>query len=135
LRTRAANNRPFVVVQKMQAEAQAEFQQQADALKQQLTDTEARLHALEQGGSTNGQPASSLTLTPDQQAEIERFKRQLIQTRTDLRDVQSNLRGNIDLLGSVLAFVNIWLVPILVSLFALVLAVLRRRRRARAVVV
>jgi ABC-type uncharacterized transport system involved in gliding motility auxiliary subunit len=135
LRTRAANNRPFVVVQKMQAEAQAEFQQRADALKQQLTDTEARLHALEQGGSTNGQPASSLTLTPDQQAEIERFKRQLIQTRTDLRDVQSNLRGNIDLLGSILAFVNIWLVPILVSLFALVLAVLRRRRRARAVVV
>jgi ABC-type uncharacterized transport system involved in gliding motility auxiliary subunit len=119
----------------MQAEAQAEFQQQADALKQQLTDTEARLHALEQGGSTNGQPASSLTLTPDQQAEIERFKRQLIQTRTDLRDVQSNLRGNIDLLGSILAFANIWLVPILVSLFALVLAVLRRRRRARAVVV
>ncbi len=135
LRTRAANNRPFVVVQKMQAEAQAEFQQQADALKQQLTDTEARLHALEQGGSTNGQPASSLTLTPDQQAEIERFKRQLIQTRTDLRDVQSNLRGNIDLLGSILAFVNIWLVAILVSVFALVLAVLRRRRRARAVVV
>ena len=135
LRTRAANNRPFVVVQKMQAEAQAQFQQQADALKQQLTDTESRLHALEQGGSTNGQPANSLSLTPDQQAEIERFKRQLIQTRSDLREVQSNLRGNIDLLGTILAFVNIWLVPILVSLFAIVLAVLRRRRRARAVVV
>jgi ABC-type uncharacterized transport system involved in gliding motility auxiliary subunit len=134
LRTRAANNRPFVVVQKMQAEAQAQFQQQADALKQQLTDTETRLHALEQGGSTNGQPASNLSLTPEQQAEIERFKRQLIQTRSDLREVQSNLRGNIDLLGSILAFVNIWLVPILVSLFAIVLAVLRRRRRARAVV-
>lgn len=135
LRTRAANNRPFVVVQKMQAEAQAEFQQQADALKQQLTDTEARLHALEQGGSTNGQPTNSLSLTPDQQAEIERFKRQLVQTRTDLRDVQSNLRGNIDLLGSILAFINIWLVPILVSIFAIIVAVLRRRRRARAVVV
>jgi ABC-type uncharacterized transport system involved in gliding motility auxiliary subunit len=134
LRTRATNNRPFVVVQKMQAEAQAEFQQQADALKQQLTDTEARLHALEQGGSTNGQPTTNLSLTPEQQAEIERFKRQLVQTRTDLRDVQSNLRGNIDLLGSVLAFINIALVPLLVAGFAIVLAVLRRRRRARAVV-
>jgi ABC-type uncharacterized transport system involved in gliding motility auxiliary subunit len=134
LRTRAANSRPFVVVQKMQAEAQAEFQQQADALKQQLTDTEARLHALEQGGSTNGQPTNNLSLTPDQQGEIERFKRQLVQTRTDLREVQHNLRGNIDLLGSILAFINIWLVPILVSLFAIAVAVLRRRRRARAVV-
>jgi len=92
------------------------------------------LHALEQGGSTNGQPTNNLSLTPDQQGEIERFKRQLVQTRTDLREVQHNLRGNIDLLGSILAFINIWLVPILVSLFAIAVAVLRRRRRARAVV-
>ncbi len=131
LRTRATNNRPFVVVQKLQADAQAEFQQQADMLKQRLSDTENRLHALEQGGSTNGQAATSTALTPEQAAEIERFKRELIETRVALRDVQHNLRKDIDALGALLAFVNIALVPLLVAGFAIVLAVLRRRRRAR----
>ena len=132
LRTRATNNRPFTVVQDLQAHAQAQFQQEADALQQQLTDTQTRLHALEQGGSATGQAANSTTLTPEQQAEIQRFKRQLVDTRTQLRDVQHNLRKEVDALGTFLAFVNIALVPILVAIFAIVVAILRRRRRARA---
>src|SRR5207244_11438048 len=58
LRTRATSSRPFTVVQKLQAQAQARFQQEADALKQKLSDTETRLHALEQGGGANGQAQS-----------------------------------------------------------------------------
>ncbi len=46
--------------------------------------------------------------------------------------MQHNLRKDIDTLGDFLAFVNIALVPILVAGFAIVLAWLRRRRRARA---
>ena len=53
-------------------------------------------------------------------------------TRTQLREVQHNLRKEVDRLGSFLAFVNIALVPLLVAAFAIVLAFLRRRRRARA---
>ncbi|HEY2034265.1 MAG TPA: Gldg family protein [Rhizomicrobium sp.] len=131
LRTRASSDRPFTVVKQMQAEAQAQYQQEADALQARLTDTEQRLHALEQGQAANGQ--NSKTLTPAQQVEIEQFKHDLINTRAQLRDVQARLRSDIDALGSFLAFVNIALVPILVSIFALVLAFLRRRRRARAV--
>jgi ABC-type uncharacterized transport system involved in gliding motility auxiliary subunit len=131
LRTRASSDRPFTVVRQMQAEAQAQYQQEADALQARLTDTEQRLHALEQGQAANGQNAK--TLSPAQKDEVEKFKRDLIDTRAQLRDVQANLRSSIDALGSLLAFVNIALVPILVALFALVLAFLRRRRRARAV--
>jgi ABC-type uncharacterized transport system involved in gliding motility auxiliary subunit len=131
LRTRASSDRPFTVVKQMQAEAQAQYQQEADALQARLSDTEQRLHALEQGQSANGQNAK--TLTPAQKDEIEKFKRDLIDTRAQLRDVQARLRSDIDALGSLLAFVNIALVPILVALFALVLAFIRRRRRAKAV--
>jgi ABC-type uncharacterized transport system involved in gliding motility auxiliary subunit len=133
LRTRATNDRPFTVVKELQSQAQAQFQQQAEALQARLTDTESRLKELEQGGSTNGKPVTATSLTPEQQAAIERFKRDLIATRTQLRDVQHNLRKDIDALGSFLAFINIALVPILVALFAIVLAFLRRRRRARAI--
>jgi len=132
LRTRATNNRPFTVVQDLQSHAQAQFQQEADALQQQLTDTQSRLHALEQGGSTNGQPTNAAGLTPEQQAEIQTFKHQLVETRTQLRNVQHNLRREVDALGTLLAFINIALVPILVALFAIGVTVLRRRRRARA---
>ena len=133
LRTRATNSRPFVRVQKLQAAAQEKFQQQAEALKQQLTDTETRLRALEQGGLANGQPSGATSLTPEQQSEIENFKRELAQTRTELRDVQHNLRKDIDTLGAILAFINIALMPLIVAFIAIVLAVLRRRRRARAI--
>ena len=130
LRTRAPNNRPFTVVKALQADAQAQYQQEADALQTRLTDTAQRLHQLEQGQAANGQNAN--TLSPAQQDEIEHFKRDLIATREQLRDVQANLRRDIDFLGDVLAFINIALMPILVTIFAIVAGVLRRRRRRRA---
>jgi ABC-type uncharacterized transport system involved in gliding motility auxiliary subunit len=132
LRTRATSNRPFVVVQKMQNQAQARFQQEADALKQRLSDTESRLHALEQGGAANGAPQADASLSQEQQREITRFRKEVADTRAQLRDVQHSLRKDIDALGSFLAFINIALVPILVAAFAIMLAWLRRRRRARA---
>jgi ABC-type uncharacterized transport system involved in gliding motility auxiliary subunit len=130
LRTRATNDRPFTVVQKLQADAQAQFQSEADALKQKMTDTQDRLRALQQG--TAGANTQTQTVTAAQQSEIERFKRELLDTRSQLREVQHNLRKEVDRLGEWLAFINIALVPLLVAAFAIVLAFLRRRRRARA---
>jgi ABC-type uncharacterized transport system involved in gliding motility auxiliary subunit len=129
LRTRATGERPFTLVRALQAEAERQFKQQEDTLKARLAETEQQLKNLQagQGGGT------SLAITPQQQAAVEQFKRQLTEIRTQLREVQRNLRQDVDALGSTLAFVNIALVPILVSLFALVLAGLRRRRRARAI--
>ena len=133
LRTRASNDRPFTRVQKLQVKAQAAFQQQYEMLKQQMTDTETRLRALEQGGAAGDQQSGAPSLSPEQQAEIEKFKAELNQTRTRLRDVQHNLRKEVDALGAVLAFINIALMPLIVAGVAVTLAVLRRRRRARAI--
>jgi len=128
LRTRATNDRPFTVVQKLQADAQAQFQSEADALKQKMTDTQDRLRALQQGANGANLQAGAAA----QQSEIERFRRELLDTRSQLRDVQHNLRKEVDRLGEWLAFINIALVPLLVAVFAIGLALLRRRRRARA---
>ena len=132
LRTRATNDRPFTVVRDLQAAAQSQFQQEAQTLQQRLTDTQQRLRDVEQGGSTNGKPTNATTLTREQQAAIERFKRELVSTRTELRDVQHNLRKDIDTLGDILAFVNIALVPLILTVVALVIAVFRRRNRSKA---
>jgi gliding motility-associatede transport system auxiliary component len=131
LRTRATNDRPFTVVKEIQADAQAQFQQEAESLQARMTAVQQRLHELEQGGTSNGKPSTSQALTAEQQAEIDRFKRVLVETRASLREVQHNLRKDIDALGDFLAFVNIALVPIFVAAFALLLAWLRRRRSSR----
>ena len=134
LRTRATNERPFIVVRELQAAAQSQYQQEAEMLQQRLTDTRQRLHDLEQGGAVDGKRTGNIAVTPQQEAAIERFKRQLVETRTELREVQHNLRRDIDRLGSILAFANIALMPVLASLCALIVAALRRRRRRRAVI-
>jgi len=128
LRTRATGDRPFTVVRDLQAQAQAQFQQQEEMLEHRLTDTQQRLSDLQQGGRGN-----TVALTPEQQGAIDRFKHELTDTRAALRDVQHNLRKDIDALGTRIAFINIALVPILVAGFAIGLAWLRRRRRARAI--
>ncbi|MEJ1970673.1 MAG: Gldg family protein [Rhizomicrobium sp.] len=130
LRTRATNDRPFTVVKQMQAQAQADFQAEAEALQARMTSVQQRLHELEQGGGA--QPGGGQGLSAAQQTEIDRFKKELAQTRAQLRDVQHRLRRDVDTLGDILAFVNIALVPIFVAGFAMLLAWLRRRRRARA---
>jgi len=132
LRTRATNDRPFTVVKKLQAEAQAKFQQQQQVLQQKLTNTQERLRTLQQGGQPD-QPNAPAGLSSAQQREIERFRHELTQTRSKIREVQRNLRASVDELGTLLSFVNIALVPLLVAAFAIVLAILRRRRRARAI--
>jgi len=134
LRTRAVNDRPFTLVRALQADAEHEFKQQEDALKARLSETETQLKALQagQGAGPSGATAQA-GLTAQQQKAIDQFKRQLAEIRNQLRQVQRNLRQDVDALGSMLAFVNIVAVPILVALFALILAWLRRRRRARAI--
>jgi hypothetical protein len=42
--------------------------------------------------------------------------------------VQRSLRTDIDRLGTVLAFINILLMPVLVAAFAIVFGLIRRRR-------
>lgn len=129
LRTRATNDRPFIRVKEIQADAERLFKEQEDALKAKLAETEQQLKTL-QSGQGGGK---SVGVTPQQQAAIENFKRQMAEIRVQLRQVQHNLRQDVDALGDLLAILNIVVVPVLVACFALFLAWMRRRRRARAI--
>jgi len=136
LKTRATNDRPFLKVQEIQADAEREFKEQEDTLKARLSETEQQLKALQSGqGASDAADGkqSEIGISAKQQAAIDTFKRQMAEIRTQLRQVQHDLRQDVDALGARLAFLNIALVPILVALFAFGLAWLRRRRRARAI--
>ena len=104
-------------------------------MQQRLERTEARLRELRGGAAQANAPAgerAAAVITPEQRAEIDAAREEIRRTRRELRSVQLELRRDIERLEGVLRFVNIALVPLLLVLFAIGLAVLRARRRARA---
>jgi ABC-type uncharacterized transport system involved in gliding motility auxiliary subunit len=121
LRARGNTERPFVVVQRMRAEAEGRYRETLDSLRARLTTSQEQFAQMQQGGS-------GATLSAQQQAAMERLQREMAGTRAQLREVQANLRAGIDSLGRVLAFINILMVPLLVAVFALVFGAIRRNR-------
>ena len=85
-----------------------------------------------QGGPAAGAEPGKTILSKDQQEAIEQFRGELVQTRRELRDVQRELRRDIEGLELLLKFVNIWLIPILVAVAAVLVGVVRMRRRAHS---
>jgi len=125
LRMRGDTERPFTVVRAMQADAELKYRETVTNLQGRLTASQQEIAQLQQGGSDSG-----IALTPAQNAEIERVRREIAGTRAVLRDVQRQLRADIDRLGTILAFINILLMPLLVVVFAIWFGI-RRRNRAR----
>ena len=75
--------------------------------------------------------ATGVLHTAQQQQEIDNFRVQMLDTRRDLRGVQRSLRTDVETLESRIRVVNIWAVPIVIAIVAVLLALVRRMRRAR----
>ena len=71
------------------------------------------------------------TLSPEQQAEIQRFLDEQVRIRQELRAVRRNLDADIERLGTWLKAINIVLMPVLLTLAALGVVLMRRNRKAR----
>jgi hypothetical protein len=67
-------------------------------------------------------------MTPEENAEIERFRQRVVEVRGELRDSERNLRGDIDRLKAAVVFINVWLAPLLVAAAGLFLFWRRQRR-------
>jgi ABC-type uncharacterized transport system involved in gliding motility auxiliary subunit len=129
LRSRAAAFRPLTVVRALEAEAAKQYFGKIGALEQDLQKTSEKLQAL-QGGK--GAAGSGQILTAEQQAELERFRKSVAQTRKELKAVRKNLRKDSEALAFWTKVVNIALPPLIVALIGIGVAVLRRRRAQRA---
>lgn len=124
VRGRQSFFRPFNRVENLRREADERLRSKEQELDLQLRETERKLTELE---SSRGQD-SSLLLSPEQQAELERFQQERLRIRRELREVRRGLDVEIDRLGTTLKFVNIALVPGLLALGALAITLTRRRR-------
>jgi ABC-type uncharacterized transport system involved in gliding motility auxiliary subunit len=124
LRSRGEFSRPFTRVEEIRREAEEKFRAREQQLQSRLEETEQRIVALQQDSG-----GSSLILSPEQAGEIEKFRREMLNTRKELRAVQHELQKNIESLGTVLKFINIGLVPLLIMLASIGAALYRSRRQ------
>jgi len=130
LRTRAPVQRTFTVVEELQREAEAQFLDEERRLQESIAATEARLQEL-QGQGAEGEIGADL-VTPEQQAAIENFRQELLDSRGALRAVQANLRRDQENLGTWLTFINTAAVPLVIGIAAIGVGAIRRRRRLQA---
>ena len=129
LRSRTAAFRPLTVVRELEAEAQKQYFGQIQALEEEVQKTTEKLQELQkaQGGAAG---KSGQILSPEQQAEIERFRKTVAESRLALKEVRKNLRQDAESLVFWTKVANIALMPLLVALAGLLVALVRRRRVA-----
>ena len=91
----------------------------------------AKLKDLQQkisGLNTDDKSDANTVLTSKQTKAFQKFRVEMLDVRKQLREVQHNLRKDIETLDSTLKILNIWTVPVLVAILAVILAIVRRRR-------
>jgi len=126
IRSRASANRPFLVVNQMEAAAEQRYQSKIDELENSIAQTKQKLAALQ---STN--PSDQKTvLSPQQQAEIKKFRENEAKSDKELKQVRKDLRQEIDSLQNTLKWINIAAVPLLITLAGLGFAIFKRQSRA-----
>lgn len=126
LRARGRFSRPFSVVDELQRQAQIRFQATYRQLSQSLAETERTLQKL--GSNPNPHAAELPAEQVNQLADRERQQHQL---REQLRSLQYQLNNDVDALGRTLKWLNIGLMPLLLTLLMLLIMAIRRLRSGR----
>ena len=127
LRGRAPSGRPFTKVQNIRQAAELEFRSKEQALQEKLEDAQNKLRALQRQSGTKG----GLVITGDDKVAINEIKKQMIVTRSELREVQLALRKDLKNLETLLKFANIGLIPTLLAIVAIFASVTGRFRRKK----
>jgi ABC-type uncharacterized transport system involved in gliding motility auxiliary subunit len=129
VRGRATFTRPFDRVEALRRNAEDRFRATEQQLEAELKSTEEKLTQLQ----SRRDDQSSMILSPEQEAEVERFKQEQIRIRKSLRDVRLGLNEDIRALRNTLMVINIVVVPLLVAIVAIGLGYWRRKRRSEFV--
>jgi ABC-type uncharacterized transport system involved in gliding motility auxiliary subunit len=122
IRGRAVTERRFTRVDMLRRQADEKFKAKQVELQTELSETEKRLDALRMDAGDRAHTAA-------QKATLDQFVQRKLAIRNQLRKVQRSLDADIERLSIRLKFVDILLLPILVTLVGLLYALWRARRR------
>lgn len=127
VRSRASRERPFTVVQKMQADAEASYRTKIKELEGSLAETQRNLNELQK---SKGEAGQRFILSPEQQQELVNFRKKEADVKAQLKQMRKQLRSEIDSLENRITWLNIAGMPVAVILAGFGLAAMKRRRSA-----
>jgi ABC-type uncharacterized transport system involved in gliding motility auxiliary subunit len=125
-RSRAIKTRPFTVVKEKEAEAQERYQAQIKEFQDKIQELEQKLNELQRGK----QDDQKFIMSPEQQAQIDKFQEEQVEQRKKLKEVQKELRKDIDSLQNRIKVVNIAGIPFLVAALGIGVFVFKRTRNS-----
>ena len=124
LRSRGLSLRPFHTIQDIKNAAEDKYRQTEQQLSGKLKELQGKL----QGLNVEGKGKGKIILTSAQQKAFKQFRAEMLSVRKQLRDVQLALRKDIEKLDTQLKILNIWTIPVVIAIIALVMMVIRRQR-------
>ena len=125
VRSRASLSRPFTLVKKMEAEAEARGQAKITELQSSLQEAQAHLNELQAQKKDKDQ---RFILSPEQSAEIENFRKKQAEVSKELKQAQKDLRKEVVSLETRLEWLNILAMPLGVTLVGIGMAVIKRKK-------
>jgi len=136
IRARGRFTRPFDRVDGLQRDAERKYREQQRMLEASITETQTRIEQIQKARPDSEKAAAlgGILLTKEQEAEIDKLRKTMADSRKQLRAVQLNLRQDVEALGTRLKIINMAIMPALVALAAVGLGLYRssRRRTTRA---
>ncbi len=125
LRGRGVSFRPFERIATLEKEADQKFRAKEQELVNRLRETEDKLKRL----SAEQPKQDGELLSEETVAAVEQFRADMLSTRAQLRNVQHDLRRDVDQLKTWITAANVGLIPAIVAALALMIALRRPRRR------
>ena len=111
--SRESFSRPFTVVEDLKLTAEKIFNMEEARLQDKLAQLQSKNNEL----------------TDKNSLDYGAFQQELLKVRKELRDVRRNLNKDIDDLGSFLKFINIFLMPILLTIVIMVFSTYRKKKK------
>jgi len=130
LRSRAAFTRPLIVVKQMEARAQEAYLGKIKELEDDLQETQKKLEDIQKRRGDAKDKGGAVVLTPEQQTEVDNFRKRSTETKKDLKELRRNLRQDADSLEFWTKVVNIGAIPVLVILAGALIGLTRKKQVA-----
>ena len=128
LRGKGTAVRPFKVLQELEVQAQKNYQAEYDALNEELNDVRDKLRELQEREGSRGE----LVASAEVRRLIENYRNEEADKQAALREIRKKLREDIESLETVLALLNLLVVPIGVGATGIGFFTMRSKRQKRA---
>jgi len=125
VRSRATVARPFTRIKAMEAAANEKFQSEIKRLEDSASEAQRKINELQQQKKDKDQ---RFILSPEQSAELANLRKEEVETRKHLKQVQKDLSKEVVSLQTHVKWNNILAVPLAVMASGIVIAFVKRKK-------